>query len=443
MGNSKINRNVPSEDERMRIMIDAMPLCCNFWDEEHNNIDCNQEAVNLFELSSKQEYLNRFFELSPEYQPDGILSQKKAYEYIQYAFEHGRIQFEWMHQKLNGDPIPSEVALVRVKSYEGYIVVGYTRDLREIKSSQAKIQEANDRYRIMLDATPLCSNFWDSNFKNIDCNQEAVNLFDLSSKQEYLERFSELSPKYQPDGMLSAEKALQKIKVAFDEGHTRFEWMHQKLNGEFIPSEITLVRVKYNDSSIVVGYTRDLRELKETVGMMQQLEVLAFTDSLTGAFNRRYFFENAKKEFAKSDFTNTQVSLIMFDLDKFKYVNDTYGHLAGDEVLKTVTKTVQHVFRSSEMLARIGGEEFIILILDANMDLAEKIAWRINEEVACAVTHYMGIDINITLSIGVATKAAYGVSVDTVIEQADKALYQAKMAGRNTVVSYKCLGFVK
>lgn len=436
MGSSKIDRKVPSKDERMRIMLDAMPLCCNFWDEDYNNIDCNQEAVNLFELSSKQEYLDRFFELSPVYQPDGISSEKKAYEYIEYAFENGRIQFEWMHQKLNGEPVPSEITLVRVKYYDSYIVVGYTRDMREIKLSQAKMHEANERYRIMLDATPLCSNFWNSKYENVDCNQEAVNLFELSSKQEYLERFQDLSPKYQPDGRLSSEKAVQKIKLAFEEGHARFEWMHQKLNGELIPAEIILVRVKYHDDDIVLGYTRDLRELKETVGMMRQLEALAFTDSLTGAFNRRYFFQNAKQEFAKAELSNAPVSIIMLDLDKFKLVNDTHGHLAGDEVLKTVTRTVQGVLRSNELLARFGGEEFIILVADANLKLAEKIAWRINEEVARAVTHYMGIDIKMTVSLGVATKTAPGVLLDTVIEQADKALYEAKMSGRNKVVCY-------
>ncbi len=259
-------------DERTQIMLDATPLCANFWDKDFQNIDCNQEAVKLFELKDKQEYLERFFELSPEYQPGGRTSSEMALENITTAFRDGYCQFEWMHQKLNGEPIPAEITLVRVKYREGFIVVGYTRDLRELKATTAKMREADERTQLMLDATPLCCNLWDTNFNNIDCNQEAVKLFELSSKQEYLERFFELSPEYQPGGRASSEMALGNITTAFRDGYCRFEWMHQKLDGEPIPSEITLVRVKYRDGFIVAGYTRDLRELRATMAKMREAD---------------------------------------------------------------------------------------------------------------------------------------------------------------------------
>ncbi len=257
-------------EERTQIMLDATPLCCNFWDENGNNIDCNLEAAKLFDLKSKQEYIDRFMELSPEFQPDGQLSGEKAAEKVAEAFETGKSVFEWMHQKLDGTPIPSEITLVRVKQGEKYIVAGYTRDLREFKKMLAKMNEANERAQIMLDATPLCCNFWDENFNNIDCNQEAAKLFDLKSKQEYLDRFMELSPEYQPDGQLSSVKAAGMVTEAFKNGRVVFEWMHRKLDGEPVPSEITLVRAKHGDHNIVVGYTRDLRESKRMLAEMNE-----------------------------------------------------------------------------------------------------------------------------------------------------------------------------
>ncbi len=263
---------VREADERTQIMLDATPLCANFWDKNTNNIDCNQEAVNLFGLSSKEEYLERFFDLSPEYQPCGKLSSEMAKGLVEKAFKEGYCKFEWMHQKLNKEPIPAEITLVRVKYKDDFIVVGYTRDLRELKENMAKIREADERVQLMLDATPLCCNLWDRNFNNIECNQEAVNLFELSSKQEYLERFFELSPELQPCGRPTSEMAAENIATAFREGYCRFEWMHQKLNGEPIPSEITLVRVKYKDDYIVAGYTRDLREIKETMAKMREAD---------------------------------------------------------------------------------------------------------------------------------------------------------------------------
>ncbi len=259
-------------DERAQIMLDATPLCANFWDRNFSNIDCNQEAVKLFGLRNKQEYLERFSDLSPEYQPNGRLSSEMALEKITTAFQDGYCRFEWMHQKLDGDPIPSEIILVRVKHREGYIVVGYTRDLRELKATMEKMREADERTQVMLDATPLCCNLWDKDFNNIDCNQEAVNLFGLNSKQEYLDRFFELSPEYQPNGRPTAEMALENIATAFRDGYCRFEWMHQKLDGEPIPSEITLVRVKHRGEFIVAGYTRDLRELKAMLSEMHKVE---------------------------------------------------------------------------------------------------------------------------------------------------------------------------
>ncbi len=253
---------IDEANERVKIMLDATPLCSNFWDENYNNIDCNQAAAKLFELDSKQAYLDHFDSLSPPFQPDGMPSGEKAQYYIRQAFTQGQVVFEWMHQKLNGEPIPSEITLVRVKRGNKHIVVGYTRDLREYKKMMAAMTEANERTLLMLDATPLCCNLWNRCFENIDCNQEAVKLFELTNKQEYLDRFFELSPKHQPCGRPSSELAVENITKAFREGYCRFEWMHQKLNGEPIPSEITLVRVMYKGEYIVAGYTRDMRELE-------------------------------------------------------------------------------------------------------------------------------------------------------------------------------------
>jgi len=131
-------------------------------------------------------------------------------------------------------------------------------------------EETERRIQVMFDATPLGANLWDRNCNHIDCNQESVRLFELTSKKEYSDRFYELSPKYQPDGSLSKEKIIEHINKAFDEGYCRFEWMHQKLNGEPIPCEVSLVSTAYKDDFIVAGYIRDLRELKTTIAQMHQ-----------------------------------------------------------------------------------------------------------------------------------------------------------------------------
>ncbi len=259
-------------EDRTQIMLDTTPLCASFWHHDHHNIDCNLAAVKLFDLKDKNEYLDRFFELSPEFQPDGSNSTRKAHELLDKAFEEGYCQFEWLHQKLDGELIPAEITLIRAKHRNDYIVVGYTKDLRKLKATEARLREAEERTRLMLDTTPLCANFWNKDFQNIDCNLAAVKLFDLKDKNEYLDRFFELSPEYQPDGKTSAESSHEKIVKAFEEGFCKFEWLHQKLNGELIETEITLIRAQHRGEYMVAGYTKDLRELKATEARVREAE---------------------------------------------------------------------------------------------------------------------------------------------------------------------------
>ncbi|WP_139651758.1 ATP-binding protein [Raoultibacter phocaeensis] len=124
------------------------------------------------------------------------------------------------------------------------------------------LEEAEERALVMMDATPLCATFWNEEPQAVDCNAEAVTLFGLTCKQEYLARFDELSPEYQPNGERSIDASKRMIRRAFTEGRCVFEWLHRKPNGELVPAEITLVRVRYKNANVVIGYTRDLREIK-------------------------------------------------------------------------------------------------------------------------------------------------------------------------------------
>ncbi|MDR2730133.1 MAG: response regulator [Treponema sp.] len=163
---SFILRNIILEnrkaEERTQIMLDAMPLCANFWNRDMKNIDCNKEAFRLFQLSSKQEYFEKFRELSPEYQPDGRLSWEKGVALVKMAFAEGYVRSEWMHKTVSGDLIPCEVIFIRVKHRDDFVVVVYTRDLRELKAATQKIVDEREKsektahwYRSILDAIPF------------------------------------------------------------------------------------------------------------------------------------------------------------------------------------------------------------------------------------------------------------------------------------------------
>ena len=145
---------------------------------------------------------------------------------------------------------------------------------------EREIEKANNRTKILLDKTPLCCQLWDSNLKKIDCNEAAVKLFGFKDKQDYLNRYTELYPEYQPDGQRTVEKSFKSVKKAFDEGGYTLDWTYKMLDGTSMPTEITLVRVEYEDGYGVAGYTRDLREHKK------MMKTLYSRDHLLDAVNR-------------------------------------------------------------------------------------------------------------------------------------------------------------
>ncbi|MDR0390389.1 MAG: response regulator [Planctomycetaceae bacterium] len=143
-------------EERTQIMLDATPLCVAFWDENMNLTDCNLEAVNLFGLRYKQEFIERFSEFSPTLQPNGINSTQLMKEKLRTAFETGRVVFEWTHKNAAGEALPAEVTLVRVERKDVFIVVGYIRDLRELKKAQSALEQERILLLDVLNSSPVC-----------------------------------------------------------------------------------------------------------------------------------------------------------------------------------------------------------------------------------------------------------------------------------------------
>ena len=135
-------QRLAAAEERNQIMVDAMPLGVSFWDENGCLTDCNNEMLSLFGLSSRKEYVKKFFSLSPEYQQDGCLSTDAAKDYIMKAFVSGGVKFRWMHLSPSGDLFPAEVTLVRVPKGEDYILAGYHLDLRDQEAAITKQKEA-------------------------------------------------------------------------------------------------------------------------------------------------------------------------------------------------------------------------------------------------------------------------------------------------------------
>jgi diguanylate cyclase (GGDEF)-like protein/PAS domain S-box-containing protein len=167
---------------------------------------------------------------------------------------------------------------------------------------------------------------------------------------------------------------------------------------------------------------------------VEQMERQAVTDQLTNLYNRRAFADMAEKEVGRARRYQRPLALILFDIDHFKQVNDTHGHLVGDQVLRILTEKVTRTTRSTDFVCRYGGEEFIVLMPEAGRDEALVMAERLREMVSGITVVAPEGTLSLTISLGVAAlKFPDEDTLEGLISRADKAMYEAKAAGRNTV----------
>ncbi len=211
---------------------------------------------------------------------------------------------------------------------------------------------------------------------------------------------------------------------------------------------ITAVPYCFDDRRIVIEIIKDITKsvlfdfsenaALEQVGIhaiIDNMNKLAFSDSLTELYNRRYIMEKLPVDLLNSALLSTNLSIIMADIDYFKKVNDTYGHIAGDLTLKNVSKILLScIKRENDWIARFGGEEFIICMPGANLEIAKKTAECMRKSIENASIKYEGKDISVTVSFGIySLKSKGNENADDLLKYADEKLYLAKRNGRNRI----------
>lgn len=179
-----------------------------------------------------------------------------------------------------------------------------------------------------------------------------------------------------------------------------------------------------------------LRVHLATMRQREEMRKLAITDPLTGISNRRHLLDIANREFIRAKRYGNQLSVLMLDIDKFKSVNDRWGHSTGDHVIQQLTKIAKLLIRGQDMFGRMGGEEFALILPETTPSGAEALAERLRKMVEASENVHAddGTVVRFTVSIGIATMAAGDGAFDVILQRADKALYEAKEGGRNRSV---------
>jgi diguanylate cyclase (GGDEF)-like protein len=270
----------------------------------------------------------------------------------------------------------------------------------------------------------------DSEMKYVSSNLAAKEIFDDLADLNKGRRITELED--WPERLNCLD-----LRVADDNGYQGIRFVMYQNRKRTYTARVNPIMAKKG----LLGWTILFQDITEYVTMVEEMQHIAYTDSLTDLHNRRHFMELAESKLAKAGSSEHVCSIIIFDVDRFKRINDVYGHLAGDAVLKLVAQSVKEIIRSYDILARYGGDEFVILMSDSDDRVANQLADRIRCGVEQAVCQYGEHRITMTCSVGIAKSDGSG-SLEDLLREADVALYKAKEKGRNKVLQYRRKGFV-
>lgn len=324
-----------------------------------------------------------------------------------------------------------------------------TQAINLSEASTQALKESEEKFRSLFESTTDAVQLLDEK-GFFDCNRATLALFGCADTKQFCSLHpADLSPRKQPNGEDSMVLANQYITTAMNEGSCHFEWTHKHLDtGEPFPAEVLLSSMTLNGKLALQATVRDITNRKK---LEDQVRQLAFYDTLTNLPNRRLLNDRIAQALAVSKRSNLYGAAMFLDLDNFKPLNDTYGHVFGDLLLIEVSKRLKKCVREIDTVARLGGDEFVVILseLHLNKELSASQARMVAEEFLSALSEpyrltlqnadaaETTIEHHCTASIGVAIFHANECNQEEILKHADAAMYQAKEAGRNKARVYE------
>ncbi|WP_130471974.1 bifunctional diguanylate cyclase/phosphodiesterase [Candidatus Magnetaquicoccus inordinatus] len=321
-----------------------------------------------------------------------------------------------------GTTFPAELFIGEMRDENNHLFVGIIHDISDRKKAEDNLLLAREVFENAGEAIVIT----DHNGLITDVNPayERVTGF---QRQEVLGK----NPNITKSGRHDQSFYQEMWQTLLREDHWEGEVWDRRKNGEIFPKWISINAMR-NSSGQLTNYVAIFLDISDRKDAEQRLEQLAFYDALTGLPNRLFFRERLTHSLALAHRQNNQLVLLFIDLDRFKWVNDTLGHSAGDDLLKEVGQRLKQCVRESDTVARLGGDEFTIILTSAVQPertalVAEKLISSVRQPFIL-----LGQEIYVGASIGIATFPKDAPDLETLIKHADMAMYQAKEAGRNT-----------
>ncbi len=302
------------------------------------------------------------------------------------------------------------------------------RLMRRQHANENALYQQKEYLQAIIESEPECVKVIAADGSLVDMNPSGLAMLEVDDLKEaqQLRLLAFVDPAYR-----QAFIDLFASVFAGNSGTLEFPIKGKKGTVRWLDTHATPLRDKQGKVVNLLGVTRDITERRL---LQQELERQAHIDYLTGVNNRGYFIQLAESELARAKRYSSNLSIFMIDIDFFKQVNDLHGHKVGDEVLKKLTEVCRVALREVDIMGRVGGEEFAILLPETNKADATEVAERLRAAIAEAqVPMENGLPIEFTVSIGVSSLETKDDNLDVLLNHADKALYQAKDTGRNKV----------
>ena len=302
----------------------------------------------------------------------------------------------------------------------------------ERKNAEQALQERATQLRFVLEGSDL--GFWDWNIpaSTVERNQRWATMLGYTH-EEMQHTTQQWSDFVHPDDRERAWKSIWDVVEGRSSSHKlEYRMLHKDGSVRWILDQANVMQRDAEGRAVrMCGTHTDVTERKL---LEEELTRQAHVDYLTSVFNRRHFMERAEQELQRFKRYGSRLSLFMLDIDHFKQINDRYGHKVGDMVLTTLAQVCRAALRDVDILGRMGGEEFAVLLPETDRKTAVEVAERLREKVAqTRVPLEGGLPVQFKVSIGVSSMASDADNIDVLLHRADTALYEAKNSGRNRV----------
>lgn len=304
---------------------------------------------------------------------------------------------------------------------DGDTIIGVANEISEMRATQEALRRSEERYRALFDNAADGLLLYEADGTLIDVNETIARRLG-ESREAIVGR--NVASIVEPEVL---ERVRPRLAEILETGHASFESVHRTAMGP-VNVEVHARRIEFEGRFVVLSSARDITERKNLEAALLRE---ATTDPLTGVRNRRQFFVDANREFARALRHDSGLAVLMLDIDHFKNVNDLYGHQAGDEVLRAFAACCVEALRAYDVFGRLGGEEFAALLPAASPEEAMETAERLRKRVERRSVVYEGTALQCTVSVGVTSLAAADLGFDDMLRRADRALYAAKDHGRN------------